>query len=242
MRRLNKTKSGGTSVLDRFNKKPQEVHGSTGQGAPYTGFYHPRKRVASDIVAALKAQGRSSVVDGHPFIAKDGTYLDAADVPFTLLDYFQYWGKTDVAGNLETAWTEARRPGNGIKQCMYTLMLHVPDDGDPFVTVTDLRGTKEPAGSQHAKAIGASETTEFAKANGDLVGKVPPVFRVLSTFAVTPKPGKNYSLANANTSPATAEQVEKILAWAEDEDAQAALGIATQVYEARVESVRKLAE
>lgn len=248
MRRLNKTAPAAETkptggAMSRYGDTPTDVVEEM-PGFAYMGFYGPKKGAAQAITEGI---GKGALVNGHPFICVNGDYIDAADTPFTVLDGLQYWARFQSGTyEMEAAWLE-KPAGNfrtqGIRQCFLGLLLHVPPGGEPFATVSDLQGVKEPCGSEHVRAIEESQTAEFARANGDLVAKAPPAFRVFSTIVNKPSGPRAkfpYVTAHAAPAPTTAEQWEALVRWDGDSEAQAILEQAEAAYARKAGYIKSL--
>lgn len=223
------------------------------QSFPWIGFWTKKSGRAADVVQALGA-----LTDGTPYLCTGDNYYHIMSYTFVTLAETRYWAAIDEDNDAVRVWMQEQPFGkkyihNGkplsIKDCVQCILLLLPGmaplhaDLQPAqIAVCDFRGTKAPAVIGHLKELEKTFTPEWARSNGDVAGKVPPRFRVVSNFVIVPKSSRNggfgYQLAKNNTTTIGLAQIEAIAKWHADENAQEEFARAQEIYMQRVQNLR----
>lgn len=225
-------------------------------GFPWIGFYHENASRADDVVEAL-----GSCSPGEPYLAAGGAYYGIAKLAIYVLAFRRYWCTTDQRNDLihvtlDDPGFRAKDPdGDTYKDSAIAIVLLVPGPGEDagmpeelggyLMTVSDFRGTKSPIIVEHMLAVERSMEADWCKEHGDLAASVPPLFRVASTFKIKSKPARGksfgYDTAHARSLPSTTTQLEAVVAWRNDAEAQEQYALAQEEFTRRVQSLAELA-
>ena len=211
-----------------------------GNALPYLMFYDKRATTAEKVRTKFPHVGM-----GDPVLVAFGDFAEMRTASFTLLDEFQYWTENDGEGK-PTGWRTDPPASKDWKENVLCLMLLLPKDMGPVLTLTGLRTTKCPIASRWKKELALSGTAEGVQAKpryGAMAqANFPPRFRVVGAFRITPKAGKNpYALGESVCGPATDEQAIAIMNWFGSEEGQEELAALKAAFTEQVNEVKKKA-
>lgn len=211
-----------------------------GTALPYLMFYDKRATAAEKVRTKFPHVGM-----GDPILVAFGDFAEMRTASFTLLDEFQYWTENDGEGK-PVGWRTDAPAGKDWKENVLCLMLLLPKDMPPVLTLTGLRTTKCPIAGRWKKELVLSGTAEGVQAKpryGAMAqANFPPRFRVTGAFRITPKAGKNpYALGESVCGPTTDEQAVAIMTWFGSEEGQEELAALKAAFTEQVNEVKKKA-
>lgn len=223
-------------------------------GVNRVDLFHERKNAAAEIVGSLGA-----LQAGHPFLKCEGEFYDLGAHSYLVLDQFFYWATITPQFQPDKVWLTPQKfgaaapDGRKIDARCEALVLVLPgpkSTGLPEAIAPArcaLFTTKKatvPAISAHTQELEriVSDADFAAKNPGHI--KLPPRFRIASTFHVTTKSassGFSYAKVRAVPAPLTQVQGAALAKWFADPDLQAERERCEEVFAKVVAELKDLA-